>query len=149
MVKKLGWICLIVVAAVSFVACGTAKKIVGMSYSDLNGEWEVIEMNGKTLDPSVTNQTMVFDTYQNIVSGNAGCNRISGRIEHNAVQRHVIKFMQVVSTRMACIDMTLENEYLQTIDKVVRFESVYNESPVTSVALYGTDNSRLFVLRKK
>ena len=45
------------------------------SFSDLDGEWGVVEMNGKTLNPEETHQVLVFDVARQGLSGNAGCNR--------------------------------------------------------------------------
>ncbi|MCC8153204.1 MAG: META domain-containing protein [Tannerellaceae bacterium] len=93
-----------------------------------------------------------FDTYQHTVSGNAGCNRISGRLEHTATQPNIIRLLQVASTRMACLDeqkTAWENEFLKTIQDVVRFEPLSAEGMTPRIALYGIDNNRLFILRKK
>ncbi|MCD7935301.1 MAG: META domain-containing protein [Tannerellaceae bacterium] len=151
MIKKVGFVCLVALMVLGMSSCGSSKKAPAATYSDLSGEWQVTEMNGRTLNPTETGQTFVFDTSMNTVSGNAGCNRFSGRVEYNPSQRNIIRMLQVASTRMACLDEeknALENEFLKNLDKVVRFESLSQEGPVRTVALYGIDNTRLFVINK-
>ncbi len=140
---------LLIIAMIS--SCGSSKKMAAVNYADLSGEWEVIEMNGKTLVPGETGQFIEFDTAQNRVSGNSGCNRFTGGVEYNAARPQVIRFTQMASTRMACLDnnkMEWENEFLKTIDGVARFASL-TPQPVPTIALYGLNDARLFVLRKK
>ena len=50
---------------------------------------------------------------------------------------------------MACPDMDEEREVLQTLDKIVRFEPEGVTAPVTKIAFYGTDNTKLMVIEKK
>lgn len=151
MIRKIVFACLVALIVVGISSCGVSKKTPAATYSDLSGEWKVIEMNGRSLNPDETGQTFVFDTSMNTVSGNAGCNRFSGRAEYNPARRNIIRLLQVASTRMACLDEeknSLENEFLKNVEKVVRFESLTEEGPIRTIALYGTDNSRLFVLSK-
>lgn len=151
MINKIWLGCLIAVAVIAISSC-RSSKLSSAFYSDLNGDWEVVGMNGKTLDPSQTDQLVTFDTAQNIISGNAGCNRISGRMEYSPAQRNIVRFMQVASTRMACLDdnkMQLESEFLRTIDQVVRFDTSNLDRPVRMITLYGINDNPLLVLRKK
>lgn len=146
--KRLIYFCLLAVSIGLFAGCKSKKAAVA-SYSDLDGEWEVIELNGTAQNPAETNQLLVFDIARNHLSGNAGCNRIMGQIEYNDAYKNIIKFPQVASTRMMCPDMSGETALLQALKNVVRFESASNVKPVKEVALFGTDNSKIMVIKKK
>ena len=77
--KGLFYICLLLVGVGLFAGCKSKKAVVA-SFSDLDGEWGVVEMNGKTLNPEETHQVLVFDVARQGLSGNAGCNRLMGKI---------------------------------------------------------------------
>lgn len=53
--KGLFYICLLLVGVGLFAGCKSKKAVVA-SFSDLDGEWGVVEMNGKTLNPEETHQ---------------------------------------------------------------------------------------------
>lgn len=146
--KKYLFLCLAVVGIAVFAACKSQKAVVA-SFSDLDGEWSVVELNGKKLDPSDSKQLIVIDVARKHLSGNAGCNRMNGNIEYTDAQKNIIKFPQVATTRMACPDMQAEQEFLEALNKVVRFQAEGNVKPVNTIALYGTDNGKLMVIQKK
>ena len=131
-----------------FAGCKSKKAVVA-SFSDLDGEWGVVEMNGKTLNPEETHQVLVFDVARQGLSGNAGCNRLMEKIEYNDAYKNIIKFPQVATTRMACPDMSGERELLEALNKVVRFEAQGEAAPVTEIALFGTNNDKLLVIKKQ
>ena len=143
--KKYLYLCLAVVGIAVFASCKSQKAVVA-SYSDLNGEWSVVELNGKKLDPSESNQLIVIDVARNHLSGNAGMN---GNIEYSEARKNIIKFPQVATTRMACPNLKGEQEFLEALNKVVRFEAEGNVKPVNTIAFYGTDNGKLMVIEKK
>lgn len=142
------YMCLAVVSIGLLSGCKSQKAVVA-TFSDLDGEWGVVEMNGKKLNPEETNQVLVFDMAQNRLSGNAGCNRLTGGVEYTDAQKNIIKFPRIATTRMACQDMEGEQELLGVLDKVVRFAAEGASKPLTTVALYGLDNSKLLVLEKQ
>lgn len=145
--KKYLFLCLAVVGIITFASCKTQKAVVA-TFSDLNGEWKVVELNGKKLDAD-NRQLLVIDTARKHLSGNAGCNRMTGNIEYNDSQKNIIKFLQVATTRMACPDMEGEQEFLQALNKAVRFQAEGTTKPINEIVLYGTDNSKVMVLEKK
>ena len=146
--KKYLFLCLAVVGIAVFASCKSQKAVVA-SFSDLDGEWSVVELNGKKLDPADSKQLIVIDVAGKHLSGNAGCNRMNGNIEYTDAQKNIIKFPQVATTRMACPDMQAEQEFLEALNKVVRFQAEGNVKPVNTIALYGTDNGKLMVIQKK
>lgn len=146
--KKYLFLCLAVVGIAVFASCKSQKAVVA-SFSDLDGEWSVVELNGKKLDQADSKQLIVIDVARKHLSGNAGCNRMNGNIEYTDAQKNIIKFPQVATTRMACPDMQGEQEFLEALNKVVRFQAEGNVKPVNTIALYGTDNGKLIVIQKK
>ena len=145
--KKYLFLCLAVVGIAVFASCKSQKAVVA-SFSDLDGEWSVVELNGKKLDPADSKQLIVIDVARKHLSGNAGCNR-NGNIEYTDAQKNIIKFPQVATTRMACPNLAGEQEFLEALNKVVRFQAEGNVKPVNTIALYGTDNGKLMVIQKK
>ena len=132
------YLCLAALSIGIFASC-KAKKGVEATFSDLDGSWNIVELNGKVLNPAETNQVIEFDVARHSLSGRAGCNRMMGQIEYSDSRK----------TRMACPDMSGERELLQALDKVVRFDAVGEVKPVNKIALYGTDNTKLMVIEKK
>lgn len=146
--KKYLFLCLAVVGIAVFASCKSQKAVVA-SFSDLDGEWSVVELNGKKLDSADSKQLIVIDVARKHLSGNAGCNRMNGNIEYTDAQKNIIKFPQVATTRMACPNLAAEQEFLEALNKVVRFQAEGNVKPVNTIALYGTDNGKLMVIQKK
>lgn len=142
------YVCLALVCIGLLASC-KAKKGVVATFSDLDGSWKVVELNGKVVDPAETNQVIEFDMVRHTLSGKTGCNRMMGKIEYSDSHKNIIKFPQVATTRMACPDMSGERELLQALDKIVRFEAEGELGPVRRIVLYGTDNTKWMVIEKK
>jgi heat shock protein HslJ len=135
------------IVLVALAGCKSKQAAVSAPAS-LDGEWSIVEMNGNKLDPVETKQVMVFDMNNKTISGNAGCNRISGKIEYNKPDSN-IKFYRVIATRMACMDMSYEEELLKTLDKVARFEMGESANTAQSATLFEADGSKLIVIEKR
>ena len=146
--KKYIYLCLAVLSIGIFASC-KSKKAVEATFSDLDGSWNIVELNGKALNPAETKQVIEFDAARHTLSGKAGCNRMMGQIEYSDTRKNIIKFPQVATTRMACPDMSGEQELLKALDKVVRFEAEGDVRPVDKIAFCGTDNTKLMVIAKK
>lgn len=72
------YLCLAALSIGIFASC-KAKKGVEATFSDLDGSWNIVELNGKVLNPAETNQVIEFDVARHSLSGRAGCNRMMGR----------------------------------------------------------------------
>ena len=140
------FVCLMSVGVLA--ACKT-RKVVEVTVSDLDGEWVVVEMNGRPLAAGENQPVMRLDILRRGLSGNAGCNRLMGQIEYDSDHRNIIRFLQVATTRMACPDMSVERAFLEALDKVARFEAVGEEAPVRRIALFGTKGEKLLELTKR
>jgi heat shock protein HslJ len=68
---------------------------------ELAGEWVLQRINEKSMTSASRVPVLRFDPEMNRVSGNNGCNQITGSFEHTA---KTIKFGPIASTRMACPD---------------------------------------------
>jgi heat shock protein HslJ len=140
----------IVLAVMVAALAGCKSKQAAMSApAGLDGEWSIVEMNGNKLDPAETKQVMIFDMNEKRLSGSAGCNRMSGKIEYDESPDNNIKFSRIIATRMACMDMRFEEELLKTLDKVARFETGESANTARSVAFFDADGSKLIVIEKK
>jgi heat shock protein HslJ len=142
--KRMVYFCLCL--AFAFGGCKSQKTFV--PFSDLNGEWDIIELNGARLPAGETKQRLTFDMNAHHLSGHAGCNQISGNITYDA-QKSDIKFQKVVSTRKACLDMRLEDEFLKALGYVVRFEAETSGQRPETIIFYGADNQKLFVASRR
>lgn len=140
------FVCLMSVGVLA--ACKT-RKVVEATVSDLDGEWVVVEMNGRPLAAGENQPVMRLDILRRGLSGNAGCNRLMGQIEYDSDHRNIIRFLQVATTRMACPDMSVERAFLEALNKVARFEAVGEEAPVRRIALFGTKGEKLLELTKR
>lgn len=146
--KKYLYLCCALLGIGFFSGCKTTAKVTA-TFDDLNGEWNIVELNGKHLNTEETKQTLGLETSMMRLFGNAGCNRIMGKVEYSPANKGIIHFMNVASTRMACPDMSGEQELLKTLPDVARFEMIGDTKPVQKVALYGINNTKLIVLEKK
>jgi heat shock protein HslJ len=78
--------------------------------------WELREIAGKPVAAPAEGAkapSLVFERDGNRVSGFAGCNRFSGTCEFPADGQ--LRFSMMAATRMACPDMTLEDEFLRAL----------------------------------
>lgn len=95
--------------------------------------WKLIELNGKSIPPA--NEDMdreahfVLHNNENRVSGSTGCNYIMGNFElsEEHAQQGEISFSQTGSTRMACIDIEYEQEFLNVFDGSIHY-SIENDT---------------------
>ena len=138
------YLCLAALSIGIFASC-KAKKGVEATFSDLDGSWNIVELNGKVLNPAETNQVIEFDVARHSLSGRAGCNRMMGQIEYSDSRKNIIKFPQVATTRMACPDMTLEQNVLSALGQVKKYKKLGKEN----IALCGSSNRPIIVLQKK
>lgn len=95
--------------------------------SRLNGEWTVVAVNGTALPAGMENvPSLNLEIAANRVSGNSGCNRLSGEIRHDTAVENSISFANVASTRMACSDMDTENKVLAALNSVCAYGMLAN-----------------------
>lgn len=88
--------------------------------SSLYSKWQLIELNGRTLQVSDGLKTPVITIEkEGRISGNASCNNFFGSFETDGSFR--LKFSKMGSTMMACNDMSLERAFLQNLEVIDNF----------------------------
>lgn len=142
---KKGFVSLCMAAAlIGLSACGSTKN--AATLSSIGGEWNIIEVNGTAVVPAPGQEFpfIGFDTTNGKVYGNSGCNRLMGAFDVNA-KPGTINLGALGSTRMACPDMTLENNVLTALGQVKKYKKLGKEN----IALCGSSNRPIIVLQKK
>ena len=107
-----------IILALIFIASGcktsrdaSKSEIVGIQSDGITEKyWKLIELNGNPVvfNDSTSREPFIILKDDNIVNGNGGCNTISGAYEIDRAASR-IKFSQIVSTMMACINMEFED----------------------------------------
>ena len=116
-----------------------------VSVEDLNGEWNIISVNGAELGLMENTPFLAFDTAGMRVHGNAGCNIVNGGVSQEEGVPNSIQFSQMISTMMACPDMDTERQILEALGSVRRFG--FDEEGM--LVLSDEDGQELVVLDKK
>ncbi|MBT0572018.1 META domain-containing protein [Riemerella anatipestifer] len=94
----------------------TTTKSKKNQVSLLSTEWVLAESRlGSSKVPTLTVETEK-------VSGNSGCNNYFGQLKTDA-QTGAFSVENVGSTRMACKDMLVEQNFLKMLEKANRYES--------------------------
>ena len=125
-------------------SCASTKN--AATISSISGEWNIIEINGTAVVPAPGQQFpyIGFDTKTGKVFGNSGCNRMMGSFDVNA-KPGMIDLGALASTRMACPDMTVENNILTALGQVKKYKKLGKEN----IALCGSSKRPIIVLQKK
>lgn len=120
------------------------KRFAAMEYAELDGEWLIVSTYGEPVAAGEGGQpALSFDTKNNRLGGNAGCNRIMGGITTTGGKAGDISFGNVATTRMACPDMDTERNVLAALNSVKSFGQLSGGN----VALF--DSGRNIVLELK
>ena len=131
-------------ALIALSSCRSSKD--AATLSSIDGEWNIIEINGAAVVPAPNQEFpfIGFDTNTGKVFGNSGCNRMMGSFDVNA-KPGTIDLGAMASTRMACPDMTLEQNVLSALGQVKKYKKLGKEN----IALCGSSNRPIIVLQKK
>lgn len=134
--------------AIAFAAlssCASTKN--AASVSALNGEWDIIEINGAAVVPAPgqTFPYVGFDATSGKVYGNSGCNRLMGTFD-TAAKPGKLELGPMGSTRMMCPDMANEKNVLAGLAQVKKFKKLGDNQ----IALCGKSLKRpVLVLQKR
>ena len=137
----------IAVFIIALAGCKTQKTMITLS--GLEGEWDLVELNGSPVTSGQYKQFIKFDIVEKRFSGSAGCNRMSGGLEYNQSTPDKIQFSKAMTTRMACPILESEQKFLSALESVNRFEAVPAKGPADQVALYNADNAKVIIIRKR
>ncbi len=93
----------------------TAKK---SNAALLETYWKLTELMGKPVSspPGTRELHIILKKQENRIQGFAGCNSIMGSFELK--EGNFITFKEVASTRMACADMSIENQFKEILGSV-------------------------------
>lgn len=84
--------------------------------------WKLVTLNGKEIAVK-ENQSkeahFILKDNSDRVSGNTGCNGMGGNYSLEGIDE--IHFSQMLSTKMACMDVPYESEYLQVLEQTDRY----------------------------
>ena len=130
-----------------FLATVIAATLMGCNKHNYNatnvfGEWDLAEMNGKSIElaEGVTTPFIGFDQDEKRVYGNAGCNSFFGTMITDSTNVDALSFDNMGSTKMLCANMEIEDEFLMTLGLVNNIE--YNAQE-----LLLKDNANKTILR--
>lgn len=129
---------------IALASCATVEKT--MTLNDIEGEWNIVEAGGETLDTSKseTKPFIGFDLKQGRVYGSSGCNRIMNTIDKN-VKAGTIDLQHMASTMMACPDMETERKVLDALTKA----KSYRKAGKNKVALCDAAGKQVVLLVRK
>jgi len=128
----------------AFSSCRSAKEVVGPS--DLNGEWNIIEINGSAVVPGSGKDFpyIGFDSSTGKIFGNSGCNRMMGAFTTDGKPGE-INLGNIAGTRMMCPDMTMEQNVLNALKNVKGYKKVGTDK----IALTNTHKRPVIVLETR
>lgn len=124
-------------------SCRTTRE--AATVSTLNGEWNIVEINGSAVLPTAAQGVpyIGFDAATGRIHGNSGCNRIMGNFDLNAAPGN-INLGNLAGTRMACPDMTTEQNVMNALNLVRGYHKVGNR-----IALTGSAGRPVIILEKR
>lgn len=88
-------------------------------FSDIKGKWRIVTVFGENAPADEQAPFVDFDTQNGRLSAFAGCNRLSGAIKSEGDNKLTIS--NVASTRMACPDMSLEQNVITALGQAGSF----------------------------
>jgi heat shock protein HslJ len=116
----------------------------GVSSSRLKGEWNIVEMNGNQLVGEDAKPRLAIEAVPGKFSGYAGCNAFAGEVALRREGR--VRFLRIVSTRKACLDMRMEDALLRALNEV-RYVEGEGETNARLI-FYDTNRRRLFAVER-
>ena len=104
--------------------------------------WKLVRLNGKDVKSEAREPHIKFETENTRASGNSGCNQFSCSFELPGPNR--IKFGNVMSTKMACIGDSIEDDFFQVLEKTSIYSLTANELKIkdeyeTTLAIFESD----------
>lgn len=99
----------------------TKAEVKAVSFS---GEWTLTEINGKQIESEEGKPApfIIFDTNENKVNGNAGCNSFFGSFITDTTNPSALKFDNMGSTKMMCANMETEDNFFMAMGQVSSIE---------------------------
>lgn len=128
-----------------FTGCNSSKKAVpGESENQdialLSGaNWKLIEVNGAAMASAMKRKPYLKFSEDNKVAGFAGCNGFGGN--YTLKNASVIIIDNVISTKMACPDLAIENNLFRVFENtnnfIVKGDTLFlNDAAMNSIAKF-------------
>ncbi len=145
MKKSLFTTLLMLVAMIGLQSCKSVQNV-AKSSATLNGEWEIVEINGMSVVPAEHQPFpyIGFDISESRFYGSSGCNRMMGSYKLGSKEGS-ISFGQVAGTLMACPDMEIEARVHKMLESVKSFKKLNEDQ----IGLYGSGKKAVAVLTVK
>ncbi len=122
------------------------KRFDNMSFSELDGKWNIASVYGEELQDDVSRKPfIVFDIKKSIISGNAGCNNFKGKLKMVQDDKLSIEMSGIVTTRMYCPEMDIENNILSALNSA----RIFGRVDGGKVALYTSGGIKVLELIKE
>lgn len=104
---------IVLALTILLAGCSTPQKSQNVGPATLFSQWELMELNG---EPVMTEAPIhISFSDNNSISGFVGCNRMSGAFETKGDE--LIRFDNLIVTRMACPDLDLEQKFLSALNE--------------------------------
>lgn len=126
----------------------TGRKMLTLRKHDLeflNGAWRVTRLGADVAVPDSVGMEMVIDLPEGKVHANGGCNVINGKVEPVIATDGGLHFTDLMSTRMYCPSIELEQSLLGNLAEVAK--AVRGGKPDTALLL-GANGNILVTLRR-
>lgn len=81
----------------------------------LNGLWSVQKIGNKSV--AGAGMRLVIDIQSERIHGNSGCNIINGKVVFDSKKTNAVQFSNIISTRKACKDISLETDLLVALEE--------------------------------
>lgn len=134
---------LVAMAFVALASCQSSKNQMASSPVNLDGEWNITEVNGSAITIKET-PYIGFNVEDGRVYGYTGCNNIMGSFKQN-VEAGSLDLSQMASTLMAGPNMDVERNVLNALGQVKGYKLLNNEE----IALCNEKKRPVVVLKKR
>jgi heat shock protein HslJ len=122
-----GGILLLAVGAFLCFGCSGQRSVAAERLNPTtleNVQWTLLQIDGEALKTSSRGTpTMSLASKDRRMAGFAGCNRMMGGYE---LDGEALKFSEMATTRMACIDVTPEEPLLRALGATTRWQVTGN-----------------------
>ena len=137
--KKYSSFALILVIVI-LASCGSTNKMSKSLTSLSKNDWQLYSLNAQQYKAGEVGKIpkLSFDATKMQVSGNTGCNSLSGLFTS---EKDKLSFGQLATTRMACPSDNIEPQFLDALSKTSKF-SIYEGKLVLNDA----DGKQLMVM---
>ena len=121
----------------------TSKK--QLTSALLNGEWNVIKIGNQSIVPGENTPYMGFSSSEKRMFGFTGCNRMFGEFNPQDLDKGTINFGAIGCTRMACMDDSYEQPFLEALNEVKTIKA----NQTGEVELGDASGKTLIILKKR